>query len=326
MNNTQNESSMVGLRRFQSQSDYDIIATIHNQSALRHQGKDATVIKAAMVESLVSAPDRLRIAEIKGKSVGFIFILKEATMQLDEFGTLEGQTWLFTGPTCLPEYDKTPVKKGLLDWLIVHAKEMGISTLFRFVRETRSQENLRRLLEREGFQEAQRYYKMLLEMTESPPSPRELPDGLQLVDYRGEEDFERLWSVLEAAFAYNKENIAEKHKRSKHIFGSLESPYMPICVEKESQRPIGTIVTTAKGIHGTVATFGIIPSFQGKGIGSRLMERAIHHLWQAGVRTVDLSVRVKNPQAVGVYERYGFQAIPDQTTIVLTKDLESTAP
>ncbi|MHA2497207.1 MAG: GNAT family N-acetyltransferase, partial [Candidatus Hodarchaeales archaeon] len=289
---------MLSLRGFQNQSDYDIITTIHNNSALKHQGKDATVIKAAMVESLVATPDRLRIAEIEGEPVGFIFVVKEGTMQLDEFGTLEGQTWLFTGPTCLPEHEKTPVKTELLDWLIVHAKETGIPTLFKFVRETHSQADLRRLLEQEGFQEAQRYYKMLLEMTDPPSSPRELPDGLELVDYRGVEDFDRFWSVLEAAFAYDTANIAEKYNRSKHIFSSLESPYMPICVEKESQRPIGTIATTTKSTHGTIATFGVIPSFQGQGIGSRLMERAIHHLWQTGVRTVDLSVRVKNPQAI----------------------------
>lgn len=325
MSDTQNESNKLSLRGFQSASDYDLIANIHNQSALKDAGEDAPVINAAMVEHLVSATDRLRIAEIKGKPVGFIFVMKEGTMQLDEFGTLEGRTWLFIGPTCLPADDKTPVETELLNWLIGHAKERSIATLIRFIKATRSQETSRKLLERERFREEQRYYEMLLEITESPPPPRDLPAELELIDYRGEEDFERLWSVLKAAFAYDSQSIAERYNQGKQIFGSLESSYSPICVEKSSQRPIGTIITTTKDTHGTIATFGVIPSFQGKGIGSRLMERALHHLWQAGVRTVDLAVRAKNPQALGVYERFGFQAIPKQTTIVLTKDLENSA-
>ncbi|MFQ5976843.1 MAG: GNAT family N-acetyltransferase [Candidatus Heimdallarchaeota archaeon] len=325
MSDTQNASSKVSLRGFHSPSDYHLIANIHNQSALKDPDKAATAINATMVEHLVSATGRLRIAESKGQPVGFIFVLKEGTMQLDEFGTLEGRTWLFTGPTCLPAYDKTAIKPALLNWLIGYAKERSIATLIRFVRDAPSQENIRRLLERELFREEQRYYKMLFEMTEPPPPPGDLPGGLELVDYRGEEDFERLWSVLEAAFAYDSKSKAERYNRSKHIFGSLESPYRPICVEKSSQRPIGTIVTTAKDTHGVIATFGVIPSFQRKGIGSRLMESALHHLWQAGVRTIDLAVRTKNPQALGVYERFGFQAIPKQTTIVLIKDLDNPA-
>ncbi|MFX0117109.1 MAG: GNAT family N-acetyltransferase [Candidatus Hodarchaeota archaeon] len=323
MSESQNESNMLSLRRFQSPSDYHIIANIHNQSALKDHGEATTVIKAAMVENLVSTTDRLRIAEIKGKSVGFIFVLKEGTIQLDEFGTLEGRTWLFTGPTCLPAYEKTPVKTELLNWLTLQAKKMRISTLIRFVREKRSQENIRKLLERKMFREEQRYYKMLLKMSKSPPPLRDLPNGLEMTYYRGNEDFEQLWNVLEDAFAYDRNSKAERYKRSKHIFGSLESPFGPICVEKSSQRPIGTIVATTKDKHGTIATFGVIPSFQRKGIGSCLMERAIHHLWQSGVRSIDLAVRTKNPQALGVYERFGFQAIPNQTTIVLAKDLEN---
>jgi ribosomal protein S18 acetylase RimI-like enzyme len=52
------------------------------------------------------------------------------------------------------------------------------------------------------------------------------------------------------------------------------------------------------------------------------MERALNQLWQWGVKPVELSVRVKNRQALKVYERFGFQAVPDRTIIVLQNDLK----
>ncbi|MFX0116586.1 MAG: GNAT family N-acetyltransferase [Candidatus Hodarchaeota archaeon] len=325
MNDPQNESNQLHLREFQSSSDFDTIADIRNQSASKHHGTDTTIIKAAMVENFIAAPERLRIAEINGKPIGFIFVLREGTMQLDEYGTLEEKTWLFMGPTSLPEYEKTEAEERLLDWLISYARKKRIGTLIRFIRETSSQAYLKEFLASEGFREELKYYIMTLEMTEAPPKPKILPAGLKLVDYQGEEDFSKLWSVLTAAFDYDQERMNDTYERSKHIFESLESPYLPICVEIGSQRPIGTIATTeirtANSKHGFIATFGVIPSFQRKGIGSRLMERALDHFWNSGVKTVQLSVRAKNRQALRIYERFGFRVIANKTTAVLIKDL-----
>jgi ribosomal-protein-alanine N-acetyltransferase len=68
-------------------------------------------------------------------------------------------------------------------------------------------------------------------------------------------------------------------------------------------------------------TFGVIPSFQKRGIGSLLMARALHRAWNMGLRMVGLSVRVENPRAINIYRRFGFQNVPERTTIVLLKDL-----
>jgi ribosomal-protein-alanine N-acetyltransferase len=75
------------------------------------------------------------------------------------------------------------------------------------------------------------------------------------------------------------------------------------------------------GDRGHVATLGVIPSFQRRGIGSLLMERAIDRAWHLGAKTIDLSVRVENPQAISIYRRFGFQTIPEQTTTVLLKEI-----
>jgi len=51
------------------------------------------------------------------------------------------------------------------------------------------------------------------------------------------------------------------------------------------------------------------------------MEQAIYQAGQLGIGSLDLSVRVENPDAIRIYQRYGFKTQPAQTTMVLVKDL-----
>lgn len=83
---------------------------------------------------------------------------------MDEFGTIEGKSWPFIGPTCVPEREGKGIEKGLLDWLIAYARETGIARLIRFAREISLHEHVSEVLEEAGFRERLRYYYMRLEM------------------------------------------------------------------------------------------------------------------------------------------------------------------
>jgi ribosomal protein S18 acetylase RimI-like enzyme len=310
----------MNLRGFQDAADFEIIAQIRNASARKRFGDSMTPIGASFVEGLVSSSERLCIAQVDQDPLGFILVAGAGGPRLDKFGTIEGKSWLFIGPTCVPEHEGKGIEKGLLDWLVAYARESGIARLIKFARETSSHEHVSQVLEEAGFRERLRYYYMWLEMTAPPAIPRELPGKLKLVDYRGKEDFDMLWSVLEPAFDYL-ERDADSYEQDRAIFGSMESAYFPICLESVSGKPVGTIAMVPTGNRGQIATFGVIPSFQRRGIGSLLMERAIDHAWRLGIRTIDLSVRVKNPQAIGVYRRFGFHGVPERTTIVLQRDV-----
>lgn len=305
--NSHSSSDNIHLRGFQDPSDFDSIAHIYNKSSTRYSSAPVT---AEMINNLVSH-ERLHLAEVDTVPVSFIFVIKEGSMQLDEFGTSE-KTWLFTGPTSLPNYEKTDIEKNLLLQLLQEAKEKGIFTLYRFIKAT-SQPHINQLLEHEGFYEIQRYYHMKLEMAEPPPS-KVLPDGLELINY---DDFDTLWHVLEAAFDYKEKNT---YKRMKHILKSLKS-YTLLCIETASQQPVGTIVAAEMGTNGIIATFGVVPSFQRRGIGSHLMGKALDYFWQSGVKTVELSVRVNNQKALKIYEEFKFQIVPERTIIVFKKEL-----
>jgi ribosomal protein S18 acetylase RimI-like enzyme len=308
------------LRGFRNRSDFEIIAQIRNDTARRQDGDRMTPIDAKVMESLVSTPERLRIAQVDQNPVGFVFVAGAGGPQLDEFGTIEGKSWLFIGPTCTPEWQREGIEGELLAWLVAYAREMGIARLIKFARTGSAHEYINEILAEAGFRERLRYYLMRLEMTAPPPPPRELSDEFELVDFGGEKDFHILWSILEPAFSYL-ERDSNSYEQNKAIFGSMRSAYFPICIESASGRPVGTIAMVPSRDRGHVATLGVIPSFQRRGIGSLLMERAIDHAWQLGVRTIDLSVRVENPQAIAIYSRFGFQTIPEQTTMVLLRDI-----
>jgi GNAT superfamily N-acetyltransferase len=312
------------IRRFRDSLDYKIISLIRNKSAQKYSGSSTSILHAEQIRDLMASPDRVRIAEANGEPIGFIFVMKEGSIQLDEYGTFEGRSWLILGPIILPEYEKTEVGKILLNHVIDLAREKNISSLIRIVKATKIQEYLRTLLTNEKFHIEQRYYRMKLELKKAPSLTRKVPAELELMDYNGEEDFDKLWSILKAAFDYG-ENEEEKYEHTKKVFGSLTPIYMPICIETQSQLPIGTIaavrIETSSGIHSAIATFGVIPAFQGKGIGSMLMERAINQCWKYKITTIELAVRAKNPQALVVYKHFRFRVLPEHTTLVFIKNI-----
>ena len=312
--------SRLTLRGFRDRADLEIMAQIRNDAARKQQGDRMTPIGAQLIESLVSTPERLRIAQVDQDPVGYILVTGASGPRLDEFGTVEGKSGLFIGPTCAPEWQRQGIESELLAWLIAYAREMSIAKLIKFAKTGSAHEYLNEILAEAGFRGRLRYYLMSLQMTAPPPPPRELPAEFELVDFGGEDDFDTLWSILEPAFSYL-ERDSGSYEQNKAIFGSMRSAYFPICIESASGRAVGTIAMVASGDRGHVATLGVIPSYQRRGIGSLLMERAIDRAWHLGARTIDLSVRVENPQAISIYRRFGFQTIPEQTTIVLQKDI-----
>ncbi|MHA2239744.1 MAG: GNAT family N-acetyltransferase, partial [Candidatus Hodarchaeales archaeon] len=199
------------IRRFRNSLDYKIITTIRNKSAQEHYGNNTEFLDTEQIRNLVASPDRVRIAEADGKPIGFIFVVKKDTIQLDEYGTIEGRSWLILGPTVLLEYESTGAGVMLLNQLIAYAKEKDILNTIRIVRVKKMLDHLRTILINEGFHLEQKYYTLKLHLKNSPSLTRKVPLGMELIDYKGEEDFDKLWSILRLAFNYRK-NAEEQYE------------------------------------------------------------------------------------------------------------------
>jgi len=312
------------LRGFQDKADYEILAKIYNVSMRARHGDNAALIDGGLIQNIVSKPDRLWIAEVDREPVGFIFVARSGVSQLDEFGTIEGRSWLLIGPTSDPRTEQQSVPRKLLASLIAYAHEKRISQLIKMLKMGSASEVEWEVFVKQGFDEKLKYFFMQAEIVGPPPEPRVLPDQLNLINFRGEDDFDLLWSVLQPAFEYI-EDYAGSRVQAKSTFSSMQSAYFPICIEKDSGKPVGTIALIQSGDHGQIATFGVIPSHQRRGIGSMLIERVIHNAWRLGIKNLDLSVRVENPQAIGIYKRYGFEVQPQQTRTVLVKNISNSA-
>lgn len=64
--------------------------------------------------------------------------------------------------------------------------------------------------------------------------------------------------------------------------------------------------TKVVGDIGEVYVVGVDPAAHGGGLGTALTARGIRHLWDQGLRTVDLYVEGDNDPALAVYRRRGF--------------------
>ncbi|MHA2295064.1 MAG: GNAT family N-acetyltransferase [Candidatus Hodarchaeales archaeon] len=316
--NRGNSRATLLMRGYQNPVDFDIIANIRNKAVLRHSNGGTASIGSKLIASQISSTERIRIIEIDGTPVSYVFVTKD--------GTREGKTWQFTGPSCLPEYgNKLGIDMKLLEWLINYAKESGITTLIRHIRESRLQEHVKELLKGEGFREEGGYFHIRLELTGQHVTTRTFPDELEMVDYHGDEDFDDLWIVIKAAFGHDEDDYRTIDELKGFLGSSLKSGYVRICFDTTSKRPVGVIAAVEMRGSGDkigfIGTFGVIPSFQGRGIGSLLMESTIAHFWQAGIDRIETVVKIENKIAFEIYKHLGFQIIPDRTIIALKKDI-----
>ncbi len=72
--------------------------------------------------------------------------------------------------------------------------------------------------------------------------------------------------------------------------------------------PVGYLATQVESVSAVLHLHKVyvLPEFQGRGIGSRLIDHALRTAESAGCRTVRLNVNKGNSRAVACYRRHGF--------------------
>lgn len=51
---------------------------------------------------------------------------------------------------------------------------------------------------------------------------------------------------------------------------------------------------------------GVLPTFRGQGIGSKLLDKSLEHAKKLGLEKIDLHVYTSNVKAIALYKKYGF--------------------
>lgn len=94
-------------------------------------------------------------------------------------------------------------------------------------------------------------------------------------------------------------------------------------VAEEAGRVVGLIFSHTWGGVGWFGTFAVLPEYQGRGIGKRLIAASLDYLHRDPDRVIGLETMPESPYNLGLYLRRGFQSrLP---TFLLSKDLGPSA-
>lgn len=142
-----------------------------------------------------------------------------------------------------------------------------------------------------------------------------MDDGLALqagVSSVGPEDFARVVEVWEASVRATHDFVAEADIEVFRPLVRDELPGVPhlLCVRDRAGQVAGFIGVA----DGKVEMLFVHPAWRGQGIGRRLLSYAVTTL---GARELD--VNEQNPQAIGFYQRMGFEVVGRSTVDGLGK-------
>lgn len=193
----------------------------------------------------------------------------------------------------------------LLDAMLQHAQ--GLDFLYGFVPE--GLQATRAAWEQIGLT-VQRYSYVLCWQQAAPP-PVLLPPGFtfQSVDPEDMGQMESLRDVLNASFSglaghigNTVETLSEAFAETLHLPGGMLLLY-------DGDRPVGSVRITRDEDPqaGFVEMLGVIPAYQGRGLGRLLIRKSIDFSTAQGFPRVLLSVNAENESAVNLYLSEGFQ-------------------
>lgn len=143
-----------------------------------------------------------------------------------------------------------------------------------------------------------------LDMVEAPSET--VPDGITLRTYQPA-DADAVVEVNGRAFASHPEQGAMDRADFDRRTANAWFDPAGLFVAERAGRIVGFHWTKVDGGEGEVYVVGIDPDAQGDGLGKALTARGLRHLWESGIRTVDLYVEGYNSAALAVYHGLGFR-------------------
>lgn len=145
---------------------------------------------------------------------------------------------------------------------------------------------------------------------ESTPDEPSTPDGVTIRTFRPD-DVDAVVRVNGRAFASHPEQGAmDRADFERRASSDWFDPAGLFLAVRDREGRDGEVVgfhwTKVEDGVGEVYVVGVDPSEQGSGLGTALTARGLRHLWDAGLRTIDLYVEGDNAPALAVYQRLGF--------------------
>ena len=116
-------------------------------------------------------------------------------------------------------------------------------------------------------------------------------------------DIDQIYAIETECFStpWSKESFYEE----------LKHPYSSLWVAKDKQTHtvLGFICFWVLWDEMHILNIAVKKAFQGQGIGSLLLEKALTYARQRGLKWVGLEVRASNQRAINFYRKFGFKKI-----------------
>jgi mycothiol synthase len=163
------------------------------------------------------------------------------------------------------------------------------------------------LLERRGYQTVRRFYRMLIDLEDSPPAAK-WPEGITVSSFRRgeertyyevhEESFEDHWEHESRTF----EEWCRRTLESESFDGDL------LFLARAGDEPVGVAFCSVRFGRGWIDVLGVRRGWRGRGIGAALLRQGFAALHERGERQVALGVDAESPTgATRLYEREGMR-------------------
>lgn len=153
---------------------------------------------------------------------------------------------------------------------------------------------------------SQRTLLVLRLLLDEAPVIESVPGGVTLRTY-DPEDAAEIIAVNARAFARHPEQGAMDRADFDRRTSSGWFDPAGLLVAERAGHIIGFHWTKVEGGRGEVYVVGIDPDAQGGGLGTALTARGIRHMYDQGLRVIDLYVEGDNAAALSVYGRLGFK-------------------
>lgn len=173
----------------------------------------------------------------------------------------------------------------------------------------------RECYERAGLREIRRFWYMVIELNEAPPTPT-WPKGIELRPYIHARDERVAFQVIDTAFQDHWGHITGRFEEWRHwtIERANFDPTLWF-IAYEGEQAVGGVFSSDEGENGWVDDLAVLRSWRGKGLGMALLLHAFGEFYRRGKREVGLNVDSQNlTGALRLYQRAGMHKAQERVS------------
>jgi ribosomal protein S18 acetylase RimI-like enzyme len=128
------------------------------------------------------------------------------------------------------------------------------------------------------------------------------------------DDLDEIYPVLSKAFAETPDTSIPGEESWKQGFIHSSNSHFYIWKEKGEILGFSNLILGDNGEEAELRTLGVLPTARSKGIGAKLLHRALYEAKLLGFPAIHLSVSVSNEGALGLYFQAGFKTFEKYKT------------